>query len=161
MVSTLRSSIRSLGTPNKTTSRTPSPLRLSKVSFPKRARSMSVLRKGGHEVQTHGNKCWWWLVIILTIIYVEINPSTSLAHWPAHDAKGALSSPRGRACRKRYLRTRYRTIYRHICILHKARDGAKKIHAGHRTDQPRQHGAKPSSNQSLVRRWTSGSALPD
>lgn len=37
----------------------------------------------------------------------------------------------------------------------------KKIHAEHGTDQPRQHGAKPSSNQILVRRWTSGSGLPD
>ena len=31
-----------------------------------------------------------------------------------------------RACRKRYLRAHYRTIYRRICILHKARDGARR-----------------------------------
>ena len=32
---------------------------------------MSLLRKAGREVRTHWNICWWWLVIILTIIQTE------------------------------------------------------------------------------------------
>lgn len=119
----LRSSIRSLVPPIKHVSH--NLLHCSKVS-PKTAGSVSLLRKGGCEARTH------WNMLMVTCyypdnnIYMEIKPSTPHAHWPVHYAKGAPSSWRERAHRKRYLRVHYRTIYHRICILHKARDGARR-----------------------------------
>lgn len=104
--------------------RTPSPLHFSKVS-PKRPAlcHSSERRTWGTDTLKH---------MLMVTSYPdnnterEIKPSSPHAHWSVHYAKGALSRWRGRACRKRYLRAHYRTVHHRICILHKARDGARR-----------------------------------
>lgn len=95
---------------------------------PKTARSdVTPLKKEDEdERHEHTETTVHGALIIQTVRHRERNPSTARARRPVHYAKGALSSRRGRARRKRYVRAHYRAIHRGICIRHKARDGARR-----------------------------------
>lgn len=114
------SSICFLGTPNKTRL-SPLLLCVSPRFSPNGPLYVTPLKR-----RTWGINTWKQMLMVTCYCPDNIYRNKSLHLTRSLASPLCKRSPKGRACRKRYLRSHYRTIYRGICILHKAGDGARR-----------------------------------